>query len=62
MTILVKKRVQYSVDQTILESAEKVGQDDFNTAKLIEVSHNLPSIKVSNDASIKNFFDNDGSY
>lgn len=62
MTILVKKRVQYPVDETILESAEKVGQDDFNTVKLIEVIHNLPSIKVSNDASIKNFFDNDGSY
>ena len=46
---------------TLVEKRE-IDLDDFNTAKLIEVSHNLPSIKVSNDASIKNFFDNDGSY
>ena len=93
MTILVKKRIQYTVDQAILESAEyimekvgltpatvlsmvyaeiartgkipvtiQVSEDDFNTAKLIEISHNLPSLKVSTDAEFADFLSDDGGY
>lgn len=42
----------------------QVGKDDFNTARLIAISHNLPSIKVSTNASIidMDFLENDGVY
>ena len=93
MTTLVKKRVQYTVDKAILESAEyimakvgltpatvlsmvyaeiartgkipvtsQVGEDDFNTAKLIALSHNLPSAKLSTHASVTDFLEDDGGY
>lgn len=93
MTTLVKKRVQFTIDQATLESAEyimrkagltpatvlsmvyaeiartgkipvtvQVGDDDFNTAKLIAVSHNLPNIKVSTNAAIASFLEDDGGY
>nr|WP_298889912.1 type II toxin-antitoxin system RelB/DinJ family antitoxin [uncultured Acinetobacter sp.] len=93
MSTLIKKRVQYSVDEAISESAEyiikKVGltpasvfsmvmaeiaktgripvsnqisDDDFNTAQLIALSHNIPSVKVSNTKSIQAFLEDDGGY
>ncbi|MGB8697406.1 type II toxin-antitoxin system RelB/DinJ family antitoxin [Acinetobacter sp.] len=93
MTTLVKKRVQYTVDQAIMESAEyimakvgltpatvlsmvyaeiartgkipvttQVGDEDFNTARLIAVSHNIPIVKVSNDADAAAFLEDDGGY
>jgi len=93
MTTLVKKRVQYTVDQAIMESAEyimakvgltpatvlsmvyaeiartgkipvttQVGDEDFNTARLIAVSYNIPSVKVSNDADAAAFLEDDGGY
>ena len=93
MTTLVKKRVQYTVDKAILESAEyimtkagltpatvlsmvyaeiartgkipvtsQVGEEDFNTAKLIALSHNLPTVKVSTQAAITDFLEDDGGY
>lgn len=33
----------------------QVGDEDFNTARLIAVSHNIPSVKVSNDADAAAF-------
>ncbi|MCH4248295.1 MAG: type II toxin-antitoxin system RelB/DinJ family antitoxin [Acinetobacter populi] len=93
MTALVKRRVQYTVDQAILESAEyimakagltpatvlsmvyaeiartgkipvtaQVSEDDFNTARLIAASHNLPSVKVFTDTDIVNFLEDDNGY
>ena len=40
----------------------QVGEDDFNTAKLIALSHNLPSAKVSTHASVTDFLEDDGGY
>jgi addiction module RelB/DinJ family antitoxin len=93
MTTLVKKRVQYTVDQAIMESAEyimakvgltpatvlsmvyaeiartgkipvttQVGDEDFNTARLIAISHNIPSVKVSNTADAAAFLEDDSGY
>lgn len=86
MTTLVKKRVQYTVDQAIMESAEyimtkvgltpatvmsmvyaeiartgkipvttQVSDEDLNTARLIAMSHNVPSVKVSSAADAAAF-------
>ena len=93
MSTLIKKRVQYSVDEAISESAEyiikkvgltpasvfsmvmaeiaktgripvsnQVSDDDFNTAQLIALSHNIPSVKVSNTKSAQAFLNDDGGY
>lgn len=93
MSTLIKKRVQYSVDEAIAESAEyiikkfgltpasvfsmvmaeiaqtgripvsnKLSDDDLNTAKLIALSHNIPSVKVSDAISAQAFLDDDGGY
>ena len=93
MSKLIKKRVQYSVDEAISESAEyiikKVGltpasvfsmvmaeiaktgripvsneisDDDFKTAQLIELSYNIPSVKVTDTKSAQAFLNDDGGY
>ncbi|TXJ07426.1 MAG: damage-inducible protein J [Acinetobacter sp.] len=93
MTALIKKRIQYTVDEAISESAEyimakagltpatvlsmvyaeiantgkipvtaHVRKEDLFTAKLIEASYNLPSIKVNTDTAIEDFFADDGGY
>lgn len=93
MSTLIKKRIQYSVDEAIAESAEyiikkvgltpanvlsmvyaeiartgkipvstQVSDDDLNTAKLIALSHNIPSVKVTDAESMQAFLDDDGGY
>ena len=93
MSILIKKRIQYTVDQAIAESAEyiinkvgltpatvlsmvyaeiartgkipvsnQVSNEDLNTAKLIALSHNLPSIEVFDTESTNAFLEDDGGY
>ena len=93
MSTLIKKRIQYSVDEAIAESAEyiikkvgltpanvlsmvyaeivrtgkipvstQVSDDDLNTAKLIALSHNIPSVKVNDAQSTQAFLDDDGGY
>ncbi|MTD11664.1 damage-inducible protein J [Acinetobacter sp. YIM 103518] len=39
-----------------------VSDDDFNTAQLIELSHKIPSVKVSNTKSAQAFIDDDCGY
>ena len=93
MSVIIKKRIQYTVDQAISESAEyimskvgltpatvlsmvyaeiartgkipvstQVSEDDLNTAKLIALSHNIPSVKVSDTQSTNDFLEDDGGY
>ena len=40
----------------------QASEDDFNNAKLIALSHNLPSIKVSSAAAVADFLEDDGGY
>lgn len=40
----------------------QVSEDDLNTAKLIALSHNIPSVKVSDTQSTNDFLEDDGGY
>jgi antitoxin component of RelBE/YafQ-DinJ toxin-antitoxin module len=40
----------------------EVSEDDLNTAKLIALSHNIPSVKVSDTQSTNDFLEDDGGY
>jgi len=42
--------------------SNQISDDDFNTAQLIALSHNIPSIKVSNTKSAQEFLNDDGGY
>ncbi|MBF7691583.1 type II toxin-antitoxin system RelB/DinJ family antitoxin [Acinetobacter sp. SCC474] len=42
--------------------SNQISDDDFNTAQLIALSHNIPSVKVSNIKSAQAFLDDDGGY
>ncbi len=40
----------------------EISDDDSNTERLIELSLNLPSVKVITDDNIAGFVDDDGGY
>ena len=40
----------------------EIADDDSNTERLIELSLNLPSVKVITDDNIAGFVDDDGGY
>jgi len=42
--------------------SNQISDDDFNTAQLIALIHNIPSIKVSNTKSAQEFLNDDGGY
>lgn len=94
MTTLVKKQIEYTVDQAVMESAESImaqfgltpatlismvyaeiartgkipvtthvaAEEDSNTARLMALSHNIPSVKVSNATDAAAFLEDDGGY
>lgn len=93
MSTLIKKTIQYTVDQEIAESAEyimakvgltpaavmsmvyaeiartgkipvsnQVSDEDLSTAQLIALSHNLPSVKITDAKSASAFLEDDGRY
>jgi addiction module RelB/DinJ family antitoxin len=93
MSTIVKKRIQYTVDKGILESAEfimskfglnpatmmsmvyaeiartgklpvttQISNDDFNKAKILEASYNLPTVNVNTPQEIDSFLNDDGGY
>lgn len=93
MNTLVKRRVQYTVDQATLESAEfimskfgmtpatvfsmvyaeiartgklpitnQVSEEDLNKARLIALSHHVPTVKVDSDQAKADFLEDDGGY
>ncbi len=39
-----------------------MSDEDLNTARLIAMSHNVPSVKVSNAADTAAFLEDDGGY
>lgn len=47
---------------TTLVEKDEIDLDDFNTAKLIEVSLFLPTVAVITDDDISNFAEDDGGY
>lgn len=55
-------KAQYSVDESISESAEYVikSDDSFNTAQLIALSNQIQSIKIYDVTSTQAFLDDDG--
>ncbi|HAT55883.1 MAG TPA: damage-inducible protein J [Lactobacillus sp.] len=93
MSEMIKKRIQYSIDKGVYESAEyilnkagisssnlismvyaeisrtgkipvspAVTQSDFDVATLINVSYNLPTLKVNDQQSANEFLSDDGGY
>ena len=42
--------------------SNQISDDDFNTAQLTALSHNIPSVKVSNTKSAQAFLNDDGGY
>lgn len=93
MSTLIKKTIQYTVDQAIAESAKYIiakagltpatvlsmvyteiartgkipvniqdSDENLMTAKLIALSHNIPSVKVSSSKSASAFLEDDGGY
>lgn len=42
--------------------SNQISDDDFSTAQFIALSHNIPSVKVSNTKSTQAFLDDDGGY
>lgn len=93
MSTIVKKRIQYTVDKGILESAEfimskfglnpatmmsmvyaeiartgklpvttQLSNNDLNKAKVLEASHNLPTVHVNTAQELDSFLHDDGGY
>jgi hypothetical protein len=54
MSTLINKIVQHTVDEETSESAE--------TEQLIALSHNVPSVIVSDAKSAQDFLEDDGGY
>lgn len=56
-------KAQYSVDESIFESADATKSDDsFNTAQLIALSDQIQSIKIYDVTSAQAFLDDDCGY
>jgi hypothetical protein len=47
---------------SIFNLLRRISDDDFNTAQLIALSHNIPSVKVSDTKSAQEFLNDDGGY